>query len=74
VAHSLERSPDAQALVIGLCDRLANRLRLRLVWPEDSDERNEMANAIYRACLDATELDSDRVLAELKGLTIVGPQ
>jgi hypothetical protein len=74
VARSLRCSPDAQALVIRLCDRVAERLRLRLIWLDDVDERNDLTNRIYSACLDATELESDQVLKELKGLTVVGPE
>jgi hypothetical protein len=74
VAHSLKRSPDAQALVIRLCDSLAQRLRLRLVWPKNPDKFNDLVNAIYKACLDATELESDSVLVASKGLSVVGPK
>jgi hypothetical protein len=73
VSHSLDRSADAQALIISLCNSLANRLRLRLVWPDDPDKFNDKANAIYIACLEATELESDSVLIELKELTVVEP-
>ena len=74
VARSLARSPAAQALVIRLCETLATRLRLSLVWPKDPDESNDLENAIYRACLQATEVESDQVLVELQGLTVIGPK
>ena len=74
VTRSLDQSADAQALVIRLCHVLAARLRLSLIWPEDPDQSNELKNAIYRACLNATELESDEVLEQLKGLTVVGPK
>jgi len=74
VARSLERSADAQALIMRLCDLLARRLRLKLIWPEDPDESNDLKNAIYRGCLDASSLECDYVLAGLKGITIVGPE
>ena len=73
VAWSLERSADAQAIVLRLCDVVARRLRLRLTWPADADESNDLKNAIYRACLDAGELECDDVLVELQGLTVAGP-
>ncbi len=65
VVRSLGRSADVQALVMRLCDVLAARLRLTLIWPEDPDQSNDLKNAIYRACLDATDVESDRVLLEL---------
>jgi TIR domain len=73
MAWSLERSADAQAVVLRLCDVIAKRLRLKLIWPADADEGNDLANAIYRECLDAGELECDRVLVELQGLTVIGP-
>jgi hypothetical protein len=73
VAWSLERSADAQAIVLRLCDVVAKRLRLKLTWPDDADESNDLKNAIYRACLDAGELECDDVLVELQGLTVTGP-
>lgn len=74
VARSFERSADAQALMMRLCDLVAARLRLTLIWPGDPDESNDLKNAIYRACLGATELESDSVLVELQRLTVVGPE
>ena len=74
VARSLGRSADAQALVVRLCDVLAARLRLKLIWPKDPDALNDVKNAIYRKCLDATEIESDEVLQELGGLSVIGPQ
>jgi hypothetical protein len=73
-ARSLERSADAQALIVRLCDRAARRLRLKLIWPDDPDDLNDLKNAIYRACVDATHLECDHVLAELKRVTVVGPE
>jgi len=74
VARSLGRSADAQALAMRLCDVLAARLRLTLIWPEDPDASNDLKNAIYGECLGATDVESDQVLLELKGLTVIGPQ
>jgi hypothetical protein len=73
VAWSLKRSVEAQAVVLRLCDVIARRLRLKLTWPTAADESNDLKNAIYRACLDASELESDRVLMELKAITVTGP-
>ncbi|MEM9367472.1 MAG: toll/interleukin-1 receptor domain-containing protein [Planctomycetota bacterium] len=73
LAWSLERSPDAQAIVLGLCNIVAERLRLKLKWPADPDESNDLKNAIYRACLDAGELECEQVLVELQGLKVTGP-
>lgn len=73
MAWSLERSADAQAIVLRLCDMVAKRLRLKLTWPADVDESNNLKNGIYRACLDAGELEGDDVLVELQGLTVTGP-
>ncbi len=72
--RSLQRSADAQALAMRLCEAIAARLRLGLIWPDDPDQFNDLANGIYRACLQATELESDAVLAQLKGLTVRGPE
>lgn len=74
VARSLQRSADAQALVIRLCDTLATRLRLRLVWPKDTDEFNDLTNAIYGSCLVAKELESDAALVAVKAITVIGPK
>ena len=74
VARSLRRSADAQALIVQLCDAVAAKLRLRWIWPEDPDTLNDVKNAIYRKCLDATEIESDDVLEELGRLTVIGPQ
>jgi hypothetical protein len=73
VTWSLERSPDAQALVLRLCDVIAKRLRLKLVWPTDADEANDLRNSIYRACLDADVLECDDVVEELRRLSVIGP-
>ncbi len=72
-AWSLARSPDAQAVVLSLCDVIAKRLRLKLMWPTDADSANDLKNAIYDACLDASELESDDVLMQLQGMTVTGP-
>jgi hypothetical protein len=74
MAHSLDRSPDAQATVLRLCDAIAARLRLRLLWPQEPDQFNDLTNAIYAACLRARELECDDVLVQLKGLPVVGPE
>jgi hypothetical protein len=73
VARSLLRSADAQAVIVRLCEVVAQRLRLTLVWPDDPDELNDLRNAVYRACLDAQEVESDDVLIVLQGLTVIGP-
>ena len=73
-AHSLRRSADAHALIVQLCNALAARLRVSLHWPQDPDECNDLANDIYAACLQATDLEDDEVLVTLKGLTVVGPK
>jgi hypothetical protein len=71
VAQSLARSACAQAAVVRLCDAIAKRVGLKLIWPHDAEESNELKNAIYSACLATRELESDRVLVELRGLRIV---
>ena len=73
VVRSLARSPDAQAVMVRLCEGVAGRLRLTLVWPDDPDELNDVRNALYRECRDAQEVESDSVLSVLQGLTMVGP-
>ena len=73
VARSLLRSPDAQAAVVRLCEAVAQRLRLKLVWPDDPDDLNDLRNDLYRACIDAQEIESDSVLSVLKGLPVAGP-
>ncbi len=72
-AHALKPSPSSQALIVKLCNVLAERLRLSLVWPRGTDEFNDLVNAIYKACLKATDLESDDVLVQLKGLVVAGP-
>lgn len=74
VARSFQRSSDAQAIIMRLCNVMAERLRLKLIWPEDPDELNDLKNAIYRACLDATEVESDNVLVQIQYLTVIGPE
>lgn len=73
VAWSLKRSPEAQAAIIRLCSVVAEKLRVQLAWPDDPDELNDRKNAVYQACLDAGELESDRVLIELQGFRVTGP-
>jgi hypothetical protein len=73
VARSIKRSADAQALIMRLCETLAQWLRLRVVWPNDPDELNDVKNALYQACLSSHEIESDRVLIVLQGLPVVGP-
>ena len=65
-ARSLKRSPSSQALMVKLCKVLAEQLRLSLVWPKEPDDFNDLVNAIFIACLKATELESDDVLLLLK--------
>lgn len=73
VSRSLQRSADAHAVIIQLCEVIAQRLRLKLIWPDNPDDLNDAKNALYRACLDSHEVESDEVLIELQGLTIIGP-
>ena len=73
VARSLRRSADAQAVIIRLFERLAKRLRLTVVWPDDPDELNDLKNTIYRECLNAREVESDALLVVLNEITITGP-
>jgi hypothetical protein len=73
VARSLMRSADAQAMIVRLCEVMARRLRLKLVWADDADELNDVRNALYRECLAAHEVESDAVLILLQGLTVIGP-
>lgn len=73
ISRSFQRSISVQSLVIRLCNQLANHLHLRLVWPVDPDEYNDLANEIYAACLDACDLESGDVYTRLKRLTVVGP-
>lgn len=72
VTKSLERSAESQNVVVQLCDKLADRLRLQLTWPRSPDGFNNLTNAIYRACLDASSLESDEVLVVLRGLKVSG--
>ncbi|MGD9721777.1 MAG: TIR domain-containing protein [Pirellulales bacterium] len=74
IAKVLAGSADVQAVIVRLCNEIAKRLRLRLIWPKAPDKFNDAANGLYRACLAATELESDDVLVELKGLRVVGPK
>lgn|GEM_PF-7064147 len=70
MARSLQRSADAQATIVGLCDSIAKRLRLAFVWPASPDAANELSNSLYRACLNATELESDDILLILKSIPV----
>jgi hypothetical protein len=74
IARSLMRSADAHALVVKLCNALAARLRVVLIWPEDSDEYNDLTNYIYTKCLQATQLEEGSVVLALKMLRVVGPK
>lgn len=73
VARSLKPSPEAEVLIKKVCDRIAGRLRLRIVWPSKPDAFNDTINAIYRASREARELESDDVLQSLQRLKILGP-
>jgi hypothetical protein len=70
VAKSLKRSPKSQRLVIRLCKKIADSFELDVVWPRRTDRFDEAANAIYKACLEATELKSEEVLMALRALKI----
>lgn len=72
--RSLDRSPDAQALMVRICDRFAEKLRLRLVWPDSREEFNEFANELYRSCCRAAELECDEVVELLRRLPAAGPK
>jgi hypothetical protein len=74
IAWSLERSADAQAVVLRLCDMVAKRLRLKLIWPADADDANDLKNAIYTECFNADVLECDDVLLQLKRLKVTGPE
>jgi hypothetical protein len=74
MTRSLQRSADAHALVIRLFELVASEFKLRLIWPEDPDQHNDLKNEIYQTCLKATDLECDEVLAVLKKVTVVGPQ
>lgn len=71
--HSLKRSPITQAVVVRLCNALAKRLRLKLAWPEDVQEFNDLVNRIYKVCVEAQDLEDDDLLKLLEGLVVVGP-
>jgi hypothetical protein len=73
VARSFRRSADVHAAIIKLLERLAQKLRLTVVWPDDPDELNDLKNSIYRECLNAHQVESDDVLVVLNGITITGP-
>lgn len=73
ITWSLKRSPDAQATIIKACGVIAQKLRLKLAWPSEADQSNDLKNAIYQACLNAGELECDYVLIELQGLAVSGP-
>jgi hypothetical protein len=74
MAWSLERSADAQAIVLRLCEVITKRLRLRLSWPANADKANDLKNAIYSKCLDASVLECDDVLVLLRRLKVTGPE
>jgi hypothetical protein len=74
VTHTLKRSAVSQSLVIKLCNMIAQKLRLSLIWPVEARKYNDLANAIYKACIQATELASDDVFLKMKGLKVIGPK
>jgi len=71
VARTLEPSPEARSLLKRLCDAIADQQELQVVWPKAGAFKDTI-NTLYDACQRATELANDDVLAELKGLTVVG--
>ena len=73
-SRCLQQSADAQAAIIQLCIAIAQRLRLKILWPEDADEVNDIKNAIYNACRQAGDLESDETLITLRQLRVVGPE
>lgn len=74
MGRSLKPSADAQALIVRLCNAIAARLRVELMWPGDPDQYNDLINEIYSACLESTHLEDDDVLKALKGLAVIGPK
>ena len=74
VAHCCPRDSVPQAVVIRLCDMVAQLLKLKLRWPTDIDEANNLKNAIYDTCLAASELESDAVLKLLQRVIVEGPE
>ena len=73
VAQAFDRSSNTQELILHLCDAIAHSVRLTIGWPAAADEFNDLVNAIYRTCLEATTLECDDVLEQLKRLVVVGP-
>ena len=73
-SRCLAQSADAQAVIIPLCNVIAQRLRLSILWPEDANEVNDIKNAIYSDCRKARELESDNTLISLRQLRVVGPE
>jgi hypothetical protein len=73
IARSLTRSPHTQLLLVKLCNVIASQLGLRLLWPKETEEYNNLVNRIYRACIQATELESDDVRVSLRDLDVLGP-
>lgn len=74
MTRSLNRSGDAQAMVLHFCTALATRLRVSLIWPANPDDYNDLTNAIYAACIRANDLEDDGVLVALRGLVVIGPK
>lgn len=69
----LSRCAAAQLVVLRTYELVAKRMRLRLVWPTEPDAYNDVANAIYTACVAAQDLESDDVLAALMRVPVKGP-
>ncbi len=72
VTKSLKPSPELQNVVIRLCDGFADRMRLKVAWPRGTDRFNQITNAIYKTCLEATSLEGDDVIIALKELKVSG--
>ncbi|MEZ5940854.1 MAG: hypothetical protein R3C18_05655 [Planctomycetaceae bacterium] len=69
----LDRSADSQAIMVQLCELVGKRLRLSLAWPNEPDDLNDLKNSVYRACLEASVLESDEVLLLLRQIITSGP-
>jgi hypothetical protein len=70
LARSLKRSAISQETVIQLYNTLVGLLKLVIIKPRDLDRRNRAMKAIYRAAVNAAELESDEVLVAVKRLTV----
>jgi hypothetical protein len=70
VVKSLNRSPGALKTMVRVCDSIAKEFEACFDWPDAGPLFDSRVNAIYEACFNATELESDDVLVRLREVRV----